>query len=529
MGEAAISPSTGTVPLRYRCAALLIALGSIAGCAQVATQAPAPKHEDAAQITAQYFNSILESPPQLDAFLRAMPKGADLHNHLAGAIYAEDFLRWAAQDGDCVERATSKLAPPPCDAAQGRQPASDALSDDALYRQLIDAWSMRDFVAASGESGHDHFFDTFGKFHLVTKTHRGDMLARALHQAAQDRVIYLELMDTLADADLRVLVARTPWDGDFAHAHARLQPDMAAVLAHAEDELDTAQRQARADLHCDTAQADVGCGVRVRFLYQVLRGFPAAQVFAQMLAGFELAASDARVVGINLVMPEDGYLSMRDFRMQMAMLDYLHAQFPRVHISLHAGELSPTLVPPDGLRFHIRASIEQGHAQRIGHGVDVLHEDRPQQLLREMARRHVLVEICPTSNRSILGVAGTDHPFPIYLAAQVPLVLATDDEGVSRSDLTREFASAATSWHLSYTTLTTLARNSLEYAFVAGTSLWSAPDSFAPVRACAKDVAGAAAPNSACAAFLAGSEKARLQWRLESELRRFEAGVATNR
>jgi adenosine deaminase len=384
-------------------------------------------------------------------------------------------------------------------------------------------------VPSSGESGHDHFFDTFGRFHLVTRAHRGDMLARALHQAAHDREVYVELMDTLAEAQLRSLVARTHWDGDFAHAHAALQPGMPAILAQAKNELDSAQHQMREELRCGSAQADPGCGVEVRFLYQVLRGFPAPRVFAQLLTGFELAASDARVVGINMVMPEDGYLSMRDFSQQMAMLDYLHAQFPQVRVSLHAGELSPTMVPPDGLRFHIRASIEQGHAQRIGHGVDVMHEDRPRELLREMASKHVLVEICPTSNRSILGIAGADHPLPAYLAAHVPLAIATDDEGVSRSDLTREFALAASSWQLSYATLKTMARNSMEYAFLAGASLWSSPDAFAPVGACAHDAPGAAQPTPACAAFLAGSEKARLQWRLEAQLRDFEAGVAAGR
>jgi hypothetical protein len=509
-------------------------LAALAGCAQVATQSTTPSHAnavqaDAAQATAAHFDAIRHSPPQLEAFLRAMPKGADLHNHLSGAIYAEDLLDWAAQDGFCIERATGTAIAPPCDAAQGRPPAAAAFGDDALYRQVIDAWSMRDFVPGSGESGHDHFFDTFGKFHLVTRAHRGDMLARAVHQAAHDREVYIELMDTLAEAHLRSLVARTPWDGDVAHAHAALQSGMPAILAQAKNELDSAQRQMREELHCGSAQADPGCGVEVRFLYQVLRGFPAQRVFAQMLTGFELATSDARVVGINMVMPEDGYLSMRDFREQMAMLDYLHAQFPQVHISLHAGELSSTLVPPDGLRFHIRASIEQGHAQRIGHGVDVMHEDRPQELLREMASKPVLVEICPTSNRSILGIAGADHPLPTYLAAHVPLVLATDDEGVSRSDLTREFAIAASSWHLSYATLKTLARNSLEYAFVAGASVWSAPNAFTLVPACAPDMPGTAQPTSACAAFLAGSEKARLQWRLEAQLHGFEAGIAAGR
>ena len=87
----------------------------------------------------------------------------------------------------------------------------------------------------------------------------------------------------------------------------------------------------------------------------------------------------------------------------MWMLDYLHGIYPKVHISLHAGELAMGLVPPEGLSFHIRHSIELGHAERIGHGVTVMNEHNAVPLLQEMAKRKILVEICLTSNDMILG------------------------------------------------------------------------------------------------------------------------------
>ena len=89
-----------------------------------------------------------------------------------------------------------------------------------------------------------------------------------------------------------------------------------------------------------------------------MRDLPPEAVFAQILIGFELASADPRFVGLNLVRPEDGYVPMRDFGLHMKMLDYLHGLYPRVHITLHAGELSVGLVPPEGLTFHIRESIE---------------------------------------------------------------------------------------------------------------------------------------------------------------------------
>ena len=49
---------------------------------------------------------------------------------------------------------------------------------------------------------------------------------------------------------------------------------------------------------------DSPCHVQIHFLYQVLRGFPPEQVFAQTLLGFELASANPDVVGINFVPPE---------------------------------------------------------------------------------------------------------------------------------------------------------------------------------------------------------------------------------
>ena len=211
----------------------------------------------------------------------------------------------------------------------------------------------------------------------------------------------------------------------------------------------------------------------VRYLYQVLRGLRPEIVFAQILLGFELASSDPRFVGLNLVMPEDWYVPIHDFNQHMAMIDYLHGVYPKVHIALHAGELAMGLVPPEDLTFHIRASIDRGHAERIGHGVSVMNENDPLALLHEMAERNVLVEIALTSNDMILGVSGDDHPLPVYMKYGVPVALATDDEGVSRSDMTHEYLRAVETYRLSYPDLKRMARQSLEHSFLPGQSLWT--------------------------------------------------------
>jgi adenosine deaminase len=474
--------------------------------------------------TSRYFDSIRSQPPEMLAFLREMPKGGDLHNHLAGALNAENLITWAAADGLCVDRSDSKLANPPCDdsCTKGSKPAmSCAYQDQNLYNSLVDAWSMRNWERGH-ESGHDHFFATFDKFFLAEDSHVGDALDEAAQQAAEDRLQYAELMHTADGAQAIQLSSKLVWNEGFAKMRDQLlQGGMNEVVASARQHLDADETKMRSDLQCGTPQAGPGCDVTLRYLYQVLRGLPREVVFAQMVLGFELAKNDPRFVGLNLVMPEDAYIPMRDFDLHMRMLDYLHSVYPTVHITLHAGELSRPLVPPAAMRSHIRESIELGHAERIGHGVDVMDEDDATSLLHEMATRNILVEVCLTSNDEILGVKGDDHPFMAYRRAGVPVALATDDEGVSRSDLTHEYLRAAQTYNLSYADLMTLARNSLEHSFLPGDSLWRDAKRFTPVAACSTDKPSADL-SSGCKKFLDANQRAQMQWNLETKFADFE-------
>jgi hypothetical protein len=276
---------------------------------------------------------------------------------------------------------------------------------------------------------------------------------------------------------------------------------------------------------CAGAAPQPGCAVTVRFLAQVARTWPKEQVFAELALGFALAAQSGQTVGVNLVAPEDDRISLADYSAHMRMIGALRRHHPGVRISLHAGELAPGLVPPKELRFHIAEAVRVAGASRIGHGVDILHEDQPEALLAEMARRGVLVEINLTSNDVILGVAGADHPFATYRAFGVPMALSTDDEGVARIDLTHEYRRAVQTYGLGYAEIKALSRNGLTHAFIGGESLWRDAARAVPVDACRGDVLGDTTPSPACGAFLRASAKATLQWSLEAAYRRFEAAA----
>ena len=491
-----------------------------------------------------YQAAVKEGPLAVQAFLADFPKGADLHVHFSAGAYAETLIRVAAEDKLCIDPdkedfakdENNNLIKEPCPGSL--VPASElngsrlTTKQQDLYGQIVDAFSMRNFVPTPSHSGHDQFFSTFDRFGGLDKSHDGQWLDEITRRSDAENNQYLELMHTPTFEHARNLAHQLGFNPDFAQMRS-------ALLDHGlRDEIATDREEVKAVLdsrnriqHCGTPEASSACRVEVRFIYQILRANSPEQVFAQTLLGFEtveqaIEAGSDDWVGINFVQPEDYMVSMRDYTLHMKMIGYLHGLYPKVHITLHAGELAPGMVPPEGLRFHIRQAVEIGHAERVGHGVDVMYEDDANELLSEMARKHVMVEINLSSNEGILGITGDMHPFQYYRVAHVPVALSTDDQGVSRIDLTHEYVRAANTYHLSYEDLKQLARTGMEHNFLPGESLWASPDRFETlVGACKGQLAGGPRPSAGCKSFLDANEKAAAQWELERRFHEFEAKI----
>jgi len=504
--------------------ALLAGVVLLGGCTvrgAVSSAASASPGLDSEAATARYFEAVRHRPPLLAAFLREFPKGGDLHSHLSGAIYAERLLAWAAEDGVCIDTEQLSAVRGECEAGGVRVPAAQVQTDVELYGRLIDAWSVRNWHPAMGP-GHARFFGAFGRFRGALNDDRGgDMLAEVAARAADGRVGYLELMYSSDLGGARRLAQKIPWEADMDAMLALLRAaGFDAVVDAAIASVDTNLIRQRELLQCETAVPEPGCEVVMRFQYAVGRARSPSEVFASLALGFELASRDPRFVAINLVQPEDHPRALQDYSLHMAMVAFLAQRRPQVGITLHAGELTPGLVPPERLRSHIRQAIDVAGARRIGHGVSVMHEDDPFGLLRSMAERGVLVEVALSSNDIILGVRGEDHPLSVYLEHGVPLALVTDDEGVARSSLPQEFKRAVQEHGLDYAELKRLARNSLEHAFVEGASLWRDGRRFIPVAGCSEASGGLRSVD--CESFATASARAHLQRRLELQFQQFE-------
>lgn len=263
--------------LRSRLSVCTLSLGVLS--ASIATSAQAPvtaARVSSEQRTARALETARENPLDLHAFLVDMPKGTDLHNHLGGAVYAESWIRVAAEDGLCVDKATDTLLPaagssgnsaaaPQC--GEGKVPASNAFKDQHLYDAMVDAFSMRGFVPVPGVTGHDHFFDTFEHFggDDANKLHTGEWLDEVAKRAAAQNEQYLELMETPNFRHAIAIANELGWRDDLG----RLRDDLLARglrddIALARAEFDQAEKMRSQMERCGQKDELPACHAQIR-------------------------------------------------------------------------------------------------------------------------------------------------------------------------------------------------------------------------------------------------------------------------
>ena len=441
------------------------------------------------QSTRQYYTTLVAGPSPnlvgLTLMMTMMPKGGDLHHHYSGSIYAETFLDWVKEKKACVWQADNPAREKAFKFTIWGEPGvltpeerADCLDVEAIlstdnngfYRELLAIWSDKDFYNHSHQQTppDQHFFDTFFYIGGISSAFPEAGLRQLKARAIAENVQYIETMlgqpprgqnEALA-APIEAL-APDASDADIQAALAPFYDFLAADEATA-----TAIKGYVAALDKLADGLDDG-DFKVRFQTFVVRNDPRARVFSGLYSSFVAAGAGGKVVGANIVGPENRPVSMRDYGLHMRMFAFLKQKFPGVKLSLHAGELALGMVPPEGLQNHIREAVEVAGAQRIGHGVDIAHERDATGLLRLMREKKVAVEINLTSNEFILGVKGEAHPILLYRHAGVPFVISTDDSGVSRNNLSAEYVLYASRYRPTYDMIKETAFNSIRLSFLS--------------------------------------------------------------
>ena len=127
-------------------------------------------------------------------------------------------------------------------------------------------------------------------------------------------------------------------------------------------------------------------------------------------------------------------------------------------LTIHAGETESA--------ENIWEAVYHLNADRIGHGLKLI--EMPE-LMDKFRNRKISIEMCPTSNRQIVGFEpDSDYPLKKYLESGLKVCVNTDNPGISRTDFSAEYMAAAelSRGGLSRWQLLQLIRNSFNAAFV---------------------------------------------------------------
>ncbi|MFL6709635.1 MAG: adenosine deaminase [Massilia sp.] len=456
-------------------AAFALALSVLSGAAQA--KGPVTNNEAA---TARYFAQLVgghdAQQSALTMFFSQMPKGGDLHHHYSGALYAEQYVDFLDKQGLCVNKTSYRIeTDKQFIAAERALPAaqrtclnaSEVYADDQTYRELLQRWSSKDFNnhGAIQPPPDRQFFQTFGFFGPVSNDNFADGLQTLKARAIAENVSYIETMFKLAPFKGDAAFDQRAWQSgnDDAAFEALMRAQLAAL------DQDAAFNSGVKDYVSKIEQAAAGiddANFTMRYQAYVLRLLGPSQVFSSMVAGFKAVGQSELIVGVNIVGQESQMVSMRDYDLHMKMFRFLKKQYPNVKVALHAGELALGDVPPEGLKFHIDEAVNVGMADRIGHGIDLAYERNVVALMKKMKAAKIPVEINLTSNAFISGVSGDNHPVTLYRKYGVPFVIATDDAGVTRHDLSHEYMLFASRYRPDYAEVKRLSYDSVRYAFL---------------------------------------------------------------
>ena len=412
---------------------------------------------------------------QQEIWLREMPKGADIHLHLSGGIHYDKLYRWANKYNlfyDPVKGVFSQTN------HDGFIPAKDLPNNPEMYEKFCNDASLRAYSVVNQQTGHDLFmyksFSVIGSILNVVPLEK--QVKWMLKTCKRQNINYLELMVSLnALKQMTGSVERK--EGDPV----------------------------------------------VRYIVEISRKQPDDAVFEeQVREAVKLIKDNPDIVSFNIVGPEDNPISQQHFKAQIAIIDRIWREtVPQIPLTLHGGELGSHLCSSDYSSTRIQETHIEG-VKRMGHAASIDLETNAQQLVDDIVGRKTALEICLTSNERLLHLVGERHPLNWYIENGVPIVLCSDDPGVSLADLTAQYVIAMTRHHLSYKTIKEINGNGLGFSFLPGESIFVDQNTreLKPLFRGLDDDHWVPTPE--VEAFLKSSEKATLQVKLERALVNFE-------
>lgn len=196
-------------------------------------------------------------------------------------------------------------------------------------------------------------------------------------------------------------------------------------------------------------------GVKLKYIFDAVRQWGAAPAMEVARIAAELRSPDIIAYGIG---GDELGLPTVDLR---PVYEYVASQ--DMHRLIHAGEIGGPEI--------VREAVELLGAERIGHGIGVMRDERTMDFI---AARGIPLEVCPTSNlrtgalarqtgRQDAGYA--QHPLASFFRRGLPVTLSSDDPAMFETTVSEEY-SHAQRMGLSHMELLQLAEASFLHSFL---------------------------------------------------------------
>jgi aminodeoxyfutalosine deaminase len=170
-------------------------------------------------------------------------------------------------------------------------------------------------------------------------------------------------------------------------------------------------------------------GVQLKYIFDAVRQWGAAAAMEVARIAAELRSPDIIAYGIGgdeLGLPTIDLRPVYEFVASHGM-----------HRLIHAGEIGGPEI--------VREAVELLGAERIGHGIGVMRDERTMDFI---AARNIPLEVCPTSNLRTGALARQighptagyeQHPLPSFFRRGLPVTLSSDDPAMFETTVSDEY------------------------------------------------------------------------------------------
>lgn len=407
---------------------------------------------------------------------------AQLHKHLEGSFHHKCLHDWAIEyqlrfEQLDAEQVGKFYAP--------NAPREELIKAKKISKQIWELISNKISFLHRSKSPYktsSQFFGAFGLIGSITdNVPKREQLRKIQQSGKEHQILYQEVMMELAREPIpKEFVQNFPTklnNNSLEHAYQ---------LLYASDFLDKSKRISREMLDsCDQTVfpsydkfdrkillANEELPSFIGVLLEVPRDVENAIFFARMVVVMEICKQEPeRVFGYTADGPQHDYDAVKHFDDQIQMIEFLNEKYDyEVKSTFHTAEWTERQVPYSDIYREPGLVIQRAGAKRLGHFTAVKKTD-PKNLaiLRE---KKIPVEMCLSLAHLTTGVKAKNSPLKFFLGERVPVVLNTDDEGLSSKNLTTEYEKAWKKCGVGYRKLVLMARCGLEYSFLPGESLY---------------------------------------------------------